>query len=218
MCKSNCDLCETKVDERTLEHYNGFFLCRNCYHGYTSEELDDMLGITEPQRYEIVMVAPFYEDFRKIAESNYTSHGIESELQAYGIDAGSDGNYWDNSGKTYSLICRGTWPEILFLEDYAERRNWFVKAIFVLNEDPDQRDEMMYFIPDHTYDREITAMHDRIDLLIPEPEGEYEEEEKIVKYVYVDDDCGVQVFDREVADICPVCGCERELIETFEEV
>jgi len=36
-------------------------------------------------------------------------------------------------------------------------------------------------------------------------------------YVYIDDDCGVTEYDHEVPEKCPICGCNRELIEINDE-
>lgn len=36
------------------------------------------------------------------------------------------------------------------------------------------------------------------------------------QYVYVDDECGITTYDQEVHGKCPICGCERELIEENE--
>lgn len=35
----SCDCCGNYVDERSMQVIDNYFVCQNCYHYYTSEEL-----------------------------------------------------------------------------------------------------------------------------------------------------------------------------------
>lgn len=39
----SCDCCGKYVDERSMQIIDNYFVCRNCYHYYTLEELKDKI-------------------------------------------------------------------------------------------------------------------------------------------------------------------------------